>query len=106
MSGLKYTLVVNHPDSLTPVALLAGEPVPEWAEGLVHVDDFADASSAPAKALGQVDGSQVEPYKGVTIPDLKAEIAKRNEGRPEEEQLSSDGNRPDLVAALIADDTK
>ncbi|GAA1436322.1 hypothetical protein GCM10009616_35810 [Microlunatus lacustris] len=111
MSGLKYTLVVNHPESLTPVALLVGEPVPSWAEGMVRADDYEDSSEAPAAVQGQPDigdggEDQPEPYKGVTIPQLKAEIEKRNESRSEGELIPSDGNRPDLVAALVADDSK
>ena len=45
-----------------------------------------------------------EPYKAFVVNDLKTEIDSRNEGRPDEEKLSSSGNRPELVATLVADD--
>lgn len=41
-----------------------------------------------------------------TIPDLKAEIARRNEGRNEADQIPSTGNKPDLIAAIAADDNR
>lgn len=40
MGALRYTLIVRHPETAEPVALLAGQPVPEWASGLVHPDDL------------------------------------------------------------------
>lgn len=45
-------------------------------------------------------------YEGVSVNDLKAEIAKRNEGRDEDKKIvpAEPGNRAELVAALIADD--
>lgn len=49
MSGsLRYTLVVRHPETSAPTALLAGEPVPDWATSLVHADDL-ESEAAPAK---------------------------------------------------------
>jgi hypothetical protein len=30
-------------------ALLAGQPLPDWAEGLVHPDDVVKATSKPAR---------------------------------------------------------
>lgn len=46
-----------------------------------------------------------EPYKGVTVPNLEAEIAKRNEGRDDDKKIAPKGTkRDDLVSALVADD--
>ena len=45
-------------------------------------------------------------YKGQKVADLRAEIAKRNEGRDEAELLSDEGNKADLIATLEADDNK
>lgn len=91
MSGLKYTLVVTHPESLTAVALLQGEPVPEWASELVHSDDLESSDH---------EGGSKPP----TNPELEAEIAKRNEGRAETDQIVPAGKtKADLVAALEAD---
>jgi hypothetical protein len=45
---LRHTLVVRHPETFTPVALLAGQPVPEWATDLdlVQAEDLVDAEAA------------------------------------------------------------
>jgi hypothetical protein len=45
-------------------------------------------------------------YDDMTVPDLKDEIARRNEGRDEAHQIPAAGNKPDLVAALVADDNQ
>lgn len=39
MASLKHTLVVRDQEG-NPVALLAGQPVPDWAKDLVHADDL------------------------------------------------------------------
>jgi hypothetical protein len=43
---LKYTVVVRRPEDLTAVALVGGQPVPDWATDLVHPDDLVDADVA------------------------------------------------------------
>lgn len=47
-------------------------------------------------------------YKDVSVKDLKAELGKRNEGRDGDAKIipADPGNRPEIVAALLADDTK
>lgn len=40
----------------------------------------------------------------LTIKQLKDEIGKRNEGRPDDAKIAVDGNKDDLVAALQLDD--
>lgn len=113
-AGLKYTLMVTHPDTYASVAVLAGQPVPDWAEGLVHVDDFADASDAPAGAKGQPEPQDEDPdgdtgtgtggEKTPSVAELKAEIATRNEGREEADQITpASTKKADLIAALAAD---
>lgn len=47
-----------------------------------------------------------EGYAALKLPELRAEIDKRNEGRADEDKVSAAGNKPDLVAALEADDAK
>lgn len=90
MSGLKYTLVVRHPESGEPVALLEGTQVPSWAKDLVDPDD-----------LDEVSG------ESRTKTELEAEIARRNERRDEADLIEPAGkNKADLVAALEADDVK
>jgi hypothetical protein len=41
-----------------------------------------------------------------TVAELKDEIARRNEGRDEADQIPAVGNKPDLIAALTADDNR
>ena len=42
----------------------------------------------------------------LTVAELKEEIARRNEGRDEADQISASGNKPDLIAAIAADDNR
>lgn len=45
-------------------------------------------------------------YEDMTVADLKGQIEQRNQGRDEADQISASGNKPDLIAALTADDTR
>lgn len=47
---LRHTLVVRHPETLEATPLLAGAEVPEWAAGLVHEDDLAQAEGKKTAA--------------------------------------------------------
>lgn len=55
---MAYTVVVRHPETDAPTAVLAGEPVPGWAKDLVHDDDlvkgrnFDDGDQDKAKTGG------------------------------------------------------
>lgn len=44
------------------------------------------------------------PHSKLKVEDLKAEIARRNEGREPDALLSDEGTKPELVAVLDADD--
>ncbi|WP_193596077.1 hypothetical protein [Microbacterium sp. YJN-G] len=83
-----------------------GELLPE---GVVE----AQLKSLVARGLVEKvkdEGSDVDEgaYKGTSVADLKAEIEKRNEGRGDDAKIvpAEPGNRPQIVAALIADDSK
>lgn len=88
--------VIRDPDTGSPVHLAAGMAVPEWASGLVgeHLLEADDESG---------DGDQGG-YGSMTVSELKAEIAARNEGRDEADLVPDEGKKADLVAALEADD--
>ncbi|UPL13018.1 hypothetical protein [Microbacterium galbinum] len=47
-------------------------------------------------------------YKRVSVADLKSEIENRNDGREDDAKIvpAEPGQRPQLVAALLADDNK
>lgn len=49
-----------------------------------------------------------DPYDGVKLDDLKAMVAQRNEGREDADKIvvSEPGNKPEVLAALVADDAK
>ncbi|GAA5143310.1 hypothetical protein GCM10023340_08460 [Nocardioides marinquilinus] len=49
-------------------------------------------------------GGDPSPYAGLKVDELRAEIDKRNDGREDDALIPTDGNKPDLVAALEADD--
>lgn len=51
---------------------------------------------------------QTDPYKAFSLEDAKAELAKRNEGRDEDSKIvpKAPGNKPEILAALVADDAK
>lgn len=49
--------------------------------------------------------AESEGYDALTIPALRDEISRRNEGRDEAGQVALKGaNKPDLIKALEADD--
>ena len=71
--------------------------------GLIEAVDVEDAAE-PDEAEDVDEGV----YKGVKVPDLKAEIDKRNSDREDSAKIvpAEPGHRPQIVAALIADDNK
>lgn len=60
------------------------------------------------EALGapptDVPPTEFPPYAELTVKQLESEIDARNATRGEDEHISKAGNKPDLVAALEADD--
>lgn len=58
MSRLILTIVVRHPDTDAPVALIEGTELPEWAEGLVHPDNLVEV---PAPVEPETPAKPVEP---------------------------------------------
>jgi hypothetical protein len=54
------------------------------------------------KSPEKTDGTS--PHSTLKVADLKAEIARRNEGREPDALLSAEGTKPELVAVLDADD--
>lgn len=50
------------------------------------------------------EGLDPDDYETTSNYDLRAEIARRNEGRDEADQLSMEGRKADLIATLEADD--
>lgn len=76
-----------------------GPPPPRTAPGS-HTETLPTVSNATADpSLGS------EPYEHWTNDQLRAEIDKRNEElEDDDEKLSRDGNKADLVATLRSDD--
>ena len=91
----------------------SGRPVTGYLgdEVDVHKDDvdrFDRLNPAAPEEVSEEEESSPEPYEGVTVPDLKALIETRNEGREDADKIrpAEPGNRPEIVAALVADDEK
>lgn len=66
-----------------------------------------DADTATADAdpgTGGDGGAVVTDYSKLTVPKLRKEIEKRNEGRDDEAQLSTEGDKAALIAVLQGDD--
>lgn len=70
--------------------------------GLIEAIDVEDADETEEETLDE------GVYKGVNVKDLKADLAARNEGREGDAVITpvEPGHRPQIVAALLADDTK
>ena len=50
---------------------------------------------------------QESDYEATTVKELAREVSRRNEGRPDDDLITPDSDRKaDLIAALVADDTK
>lgn len=61
-----------------------------------------DATDQNLRVLPPVLAEAKEPTKA----ELLDEIARRNQGRDESDQIPTQGNKPDLIKAIEADDNK
>ena len=123
---------VQNPDTGEQVILKPGDEIPGWAEKLItnpaaweQQEELApdpdaqvlpesepaiarteEEQNADAEQDAEQTPEQTDPsaYEAMTVAELKAEIAFRNEGRTDADRLSTDGVKADLVAALVADD--
>lgn len=80
----------------------------EWPEGGLRkgeTERFLDLKYI-AEIKSATSDTEPSGYKSLKADELKAEIDKRNEGREEADQISPEGKKEDLVAALEADDSK
>lgn len=92
-NGVEKTLPKSHPAVTAEGVEILDKPAIDPVTGAVvpdkvHVDLRPDAG----------------PYQGMQRADLLAEIARRNDGRDAADHIPATGNKPDLVAALTADD--
>lgn len=111
---------VTDPDTGASAVFGPGDDVPAWAEQVI-TNPKAWSEEEQATAAVMLDKSveyqpETEPgesrasedgtadYEAMTVADLKSEIRARNDGRDETDQLSTDGVKADLIAALVADD--
>ena len=93
-NGVEKTLPQSHPAVTAEGVEILDKPPVDPTTGAV-VPDKVRVDLRPAAS----------PYKGLNRADLEAEIARRNEGRDAADHIPATGNKPDLVAALTADDT-
>lgn len=69
-------------------------------------EDAADVNGEPLPPKIADSKPQPEGYEAATVAEIKAEIDRRNADRKADDQISTQGNKPDLIAALVADDQK
>lgn len=92
-NGVEKTLPENHPAVTAEGVEILDKPAVDPITGAMVPDKAHVDLRSPAG-----------PYQGLKRADLEAEIARRNEGRDEADLIPATGNKPDLVAALTADD--
>lgn len=93
-NGVEKTLPKNHPAVTAEGVEILDKPAVDPITRAV-VRDKVHVDLRPAAP---------SPYEGMKRADLEAEIASRNTGRDEADRIPATGNKPDLVAALTADD--
>lgn len=77
-------------------------PPKEYAEQITNPLAWGEGDDAASD-----DGTEAEgkPYPKWTVPELEAEIDRRNDGRGEDDLIEAEsGRKDDLVAALQGDD--
>lgn len=81
-----------------------GDRVPaEHAALITNPKAWEDGKLPTAKAKDTGDAG-TKGYADLKVDELKAEIEQRNADREDDAKLSTDGNKPDLIATLEADD--
>jgi hypothetical protein len=91
-----------HSDVAAPADEEATEPTTAEVAGASGVSDTASTDTPPDEdANVDVDGDgKVDGYEMFTKAELIAHIDTLNEGLPEDERLSTAGNKPDLVRRI------
>lgn len=92
-NGVQKSLPADHPAVTAEDVEILDKPALDPVTGAIRPD------KVPALPAATGDG-----YESMTVPALKDEIDKRNTGREPEQQIAATGNKPDLIAALQADD--
>lgn len=100
------------PDIEAAVVAALAEREAQLSARLEALDPAAAAAPVQDPAAAE-HGAQPAPapavdYRAMSKPDLQAEVERRNDARGAEEplvQVGGKGNKPDLIAALVAHDT-
>ena len=92
-------------ENATPISIVrsAAEADPDVWE--VLDEPAADHNGWPLPPGAAEDVAEDQGYADWTAAELKDEIKARNAGRDESNQIPAQGNKPDLIAALEADNT-
>lgn len=109
-----YVYVTN-PETGAAATFGPDDDLPSWAEqAITNPKAWSDTDEAVAlEESAQFEHPDSEPdpgagrsgdYESQTVAELRAEVKARNEGRDDADRVSGDGNKADLVAALVADD--
>jgi len=103
MGQLAYTVYVKDPKTNEDVAYGPdSDDIPGWA--LKQMGDHCFEDGQKTDSDDEPDGQVA--YSKQNVPDLEAEIERRNNDRADDDQIvvGGKGNKADLVAALEADD--
>lgn len=102
MARLTKSVLVRHPETNEPVSLVEGQEAPKWYTTKANLDGAAPETDADEEEEPAGDSA----YADLKVSELKDEIENRNLLRPEDDQLSTDGKKDELVAALEQDDAE
>lgn len=80
--------------------------VPDYKAGRYENGEWQrlDTDAKPARTRTRAEPHQGDGYASWKVPDLKAEIDRRNADRPDDDKIAADGNKAALVATLEASD--
>lgn len=102
---LAFTVVVHDDKGAPHVFVRGATDVPAWAaKKITNPDAWVGGDAGGSADAGGDD--EPKPYSEWLKADLEAEVDRRNEGRSDDGliEVEAPGNKPDLIAALEADD--
>ena len=104
---------VTNPETGAAATFGPDDDLPSWAEHAITNPKAWSVTDESVSESAQSEHPDSEPdpgagrsgdYESQTVAELREEIKARNEGRDDADRVSGDGNKADLVAALVADD--
>ena len=95
---------VTNPETGAAATFGPDDDLPSWAEqAITNPKAWSETDEAVSLEADPGAGRSGD-YESQTVAELREEIKARNEGRDDADRVSGDGNKADLIAALVADD--